>query len=401
MAIILFLRSSFLFIVLILFGGFDLFCQDQAITWIMEMEMPPDQYQNLKRKSAREFDFVPANMSVNEIPLEVKEMHSRGKTTLQFWRKSYSVKLGNSFKFMGSTAKEMDHFYLISMSLDRYYYHNQLAFECLSRLGLFPLWYHLTELKINGATEGLYLIVQRPADYALKELGADAVIRRKSSEFIAKEKYGKKAGEEIRKKCRDNFNLIRKAGKHWRGAELYDSLNAHLVLDHYFAWLSFNYFVQNGDYTDELFYYMQPTSSSPLFEIIPWDFDDILVKTPHEGEEIREVRLDDQLLFSSEDELDLLIARDSFLYTRYLEQFDFVFDALNPDTLDDVFGQIKARLKPYLVQEEIVAVSKHDFRPVENWQAVYDHMDRILRFLKDRWMKTRVEVKKQLRKYKK
>ena len=113
------------------------------------------------------------------------------------------------------------------------------------------------------------------------------------------------------------------------------------------------------------------------------------------------MRLGDQLLFSSEDELDLLIARDSFLYIRYLEQFDFVFDKLNPGALDDIFGQIKTRLKPYLVQEEIVSVSQHDYRPVENWQAVYDHMDRMLRFLKDRWMKTRVEVKKQLRKYKK
>ncbi|MCB0689835.1 MAG: CotH kinase family protein, partial [Saprospiraceae bacterium] len=327
-----------------------------------------------------------------------KEMHTRGKTTLKFWRKSYTVELRDSFTFAGpNSTKEMDHFYLISMSLDRYYYHNELAFRCLAKVGLFPLWYHLTELKINGQSEGLYLIVQRPADFVLKDLGSSAIIRRSSTEFIAKEKYSKQTSEDIRKICRDHFHDIRKSGKRWEGEILYDSLQSYLVLDHYFSWLNFNYLVQNGDYTDELFYYLMPSVTPVRFDIIPWDFDDILVKNPHEGAEVRKSRLSDQLLFSSEDALDLIIARDPYLYKKYLENFDFVLDHLNPGAMENIFNEIKDDLRPYLEKEEIVLASQHDYHPVENWKEASAHMGRILNFLKKRWSETRTEVKKQLR----
>jgi spore coat protein H len=269
------------------------------------------------------------------------------------------------------------------MSLDGDYYHNELAFHCLSSLGLFPLYHHYVEVSINGMSEGLYLLVQRPADYALEQIGSPGILRRGSTEFITKEKFGKSTSKETQQECKNTFKEIKSPG-HRSGEELYQYLNERIDLNAYFSWLAFNYLVRNGDYTDEVFYYILPNQTSTRFGIIPWDFDDILVKDPHEGRELRDRQLDDQLIFSSEDKLDRLIARDPYLYEQYLIQFDKVMQVLDPQTLTEIFDQIEQDLAPYFETNSVVEASKHDFRPVESWQGLKDHLGLNLGYLKNR-----------------
>ena len=54
-------------------------------------------------------------------------------------------------------------------------------------------------------------------------------------------------------------------------------------LDIYMKWLAFNFFIRNGDYTDEVYFYMDPATGK--YRIIPWDYDDIFASGPHEGSE--------------------------------------------------------------------------------------------------------------------
>ncbi|MBK8504179.1 MAG: CotH kinase family protein [Saprospiraceae bacterium] len=351
--------------------------------WLIEMSIANSTYSKIKRNQ-KSVSFTPDSCIFNGKPMEIMEMHSRGKTTLHFWRKSYTVELKDQIEFEGPDERlNFDHFYLISMSLDRNYYHNRLAFQSLSLLGLFPLYYHYVEVRINGLSEGLYLLVQRPADYALDDLGSPGILRRGSTDFVTKEKFKKSTSKENRLECKRVFKEIKSTGKR-SGVDLYQYLNERIDLDAYFSWLAFNYLVRNGDYTDEIFYYILPDEPSTRFGIIPWDFDDILVKDPHEGREMRDRQLDDQLIFSSEDKLDRMIARDPYLYRQYLIQFSKVLEVLNVRKISDIFNEIEEELTPYFQTSSIIDVSQHDFKPVESWKALQDNLITNLTYIETR-----------------
>lgn len=354
--------------------------------WLIDFEMDKGIYKKMKKQGGTETLFIPESFTINGTTVRVKEMHTRGKTSLQFWRKSYTVSLEEAFPFPWKNSfKEMEKFYLISMSLDKYYFHNRFAFQCLEELGLFPLFYHYAEVRINGESEGLYLVVQRPADYALDDLGSAAILRRGSSDFVAKEKFAKKTPQDLREACRKTFKDIKSAGTNWQGEELYTHLNERMDLDSYFSWLAFNYLVNNGDYTDELFYYLLPGEPMPRFGIIPWDFDDILVREPHEGKETRNQRFDHQLLFSSEDRLDRTIARDPYLYQQYLVQMEKAYQRLTPEVLEHILTDIREDLSPYFMDPAILAVSQHDLKQAESIEQLEKELRTVSAYLRSRW----------------
>jgi spore coat protein H len=364
--------------------------------WLIDFQMDKVVYKKMKKQSGTETLFVPETFIINGTPVMVEEMHTRGKTSLQFWRKSYTVSLRESFPFpWKNSVKEMEKFYLISMSLDKFYFHNRFAFQCLEELGLFPLFYHYAEVRINGESEGLYLIVQRPADYALDDLGSYAILRRGSSDFIAKEKFAKKTPEDLREACRKNFKDIKSAGTNWQGKELYTHLNERMDLHSYFSWLAFNYLVNNGDYTDELFYYLLPGEPMPRFGIIPWDFDDILVREPHEGKEKRNQRFSHQLLFSSEDRLDRTIARDPYLYQQYLVQMENTYQRLTPEVLEQIFADIKEDLRSYFMDPAILAISQHDLKQAESFEQLEKELSAVSAYLRSRWRISRTIAQSQ------
>ena len=71
------------------------------------------------------------------------------------------------------------------------------------------------------------------------------------------------------------YKLIYKSLKKQNGEELYKTLNQWIDLDNYMKWLAFNFLVRNGDYTDEVFLYIDPEINK--FKIIPWDYDDLFL----------------------------------------------------------------------------------------------------------------------------
>ena len=84
-------------------------------------------------------------------------------------------------------------------------------------------------------------------------------------------------------------------------------------------WLAFNFIVKNGDYTDEVYFCIDPAVDK--FKFIPWDYDDIFAIAPHEGNAIKKDAIGNKLIFSSEDKLDQKIANDAYLYHIYLSVF--------------------------------------------------------------------------------
>jgi hypothetical protein len=129
-------------------------------------------------------------------------------------------------------------------------------------------------------------------------------------------------------------------------------------MDQYFKWLAFNYLIKNGDYTDELFLFL--VAGENRFDIIPWDYDDIFQRQPHESYARRNKVLDHKLLFSGEAYLDIVIDSDSYLYLKFLESFQEVLDLLTPNLIKESFERVYAELYPYYVEQEIIAPSESD-----------------------------------------
>lgn len=114
--------------------------------------------------------------------------------------------------------------------------------------------------------------------------------------------------KKLQKNTENNFNPL-------EGDALAKQLQQVINLDNYFHFIAFNYLVMNGDYADEVFLYIEPKNQ--WFEVIPWDYDDILKPIPHEGRTERNRQFTHAKMFSLEESLDRAIAGNEGLYTLY------------------------------------------------------------------------------------
>ena len=233
-------------------------------------------------------------ISYNGVEVNAKSVKTRGQTTLYFKRKSYSISLEKPIHLGETKVKKLA---LNNLAMDRNYFRNRLSFLLMERIGIFHLQNYYSELRVNEKTAGIYLAIQKPEDY-IRSQGSTLLVRREYDErFTIEDSHGKEAKDQIKR-----LRGIHKLTKQYEGQQLYDSLNNVVHMDHYFQWLAFNYLVKNGDYTDELFFYLLPDENR--FDIIPWDYDDIFMRQPHESFEQRNRVLDHKLLFSGEEYLD-------------------------------------------------------------------------------------------------
>jgi spore coat protein H len=244
----------------------------------------------------------------------------------------------------------------------------------MEKLGIFHLQSDYAELRINGNTAGLYLGIQKPEDY-IRSLESTLLIRR---EYEGRYTIEYSGGEDTREQVK-RLKSIPKLTKKLEGQQLYESLNAIVQLDHYFKWLAFNYLIRNGDYTDELFLYLAGEDSR--FDIIPWDYDDIFQRQPHNGFEKRNKVLNHKLLFSGEAYLDIIIDKDSFLYAQFLHSFQEVLDILTPEVLKQTFEKVFLELYPYFMDQELIAQSESDHYGLTSLSILKDDLQNQFRDL--------------------
>ena len=289
-------------------------------------------------------------ISYNGVEVNAKSVKTRGQTTLYFKRKSYSISLEKPIHLGETKVKKLA---LNNLAMDRNYFRNRLSFLLMERIGIFHLQNYYSELRVNEKTAGIYLAIQKPEDYIRSQESTLLVRREYDERFTIEDSHGKEAKDQIKR-----LRGIHKLTKQYEGQQLYDSLNNVVHMDHYFQWLAFNYLVKNGDYTDELFFYLLPDENR--FDIIPWDYDDIFMRQPHESFEQRNRVLDHKLLFSGEEYLDIVIDSDNYLYREFLRNFQQVLEILDPDTIKGIFEQVYRELYPYYKDQEVIAQSQYD-----------------------------------------
>lgn len=316
-------------------------------------------YKNIKDTTGQKISVKATTLIINGDTLDPEEINTRGQSTLYFKRESYSFSLKSEASFRhGERTESLKKFFVLSLSMDKNYCSNRLAFEMMEASQFFDLFYSFCELQINGQSEGICMVIERPEDWAMKKKDSPLLIRRGYNNTIDKIKTGKKTERGEAKKYRSYFRQIYRSLNKYEGEELYKTLSNWLDMDVYMKWLAFNFFVRNGDYTDEVYFFVDPGIMK--FSIIPWDYDDLFSATPHEGNVESRKLLGDKLFFSTEDLLDKKIVTDPYLYKIYLIQFGELMNQLSTDVLKRVFENTYADLYPYYSNNEIISKSGYD-----------------------------------------
>ena len=325
----------------------------------IELYISTTEYQKIENTDGNKISLRQPALIINGDSISSKDIHTRGKSTLFFRRKSFSFNLESKMTFHhGDRTESMKKFNAISLSMDKSYIRNRLAFELMEEIQLFELFYSFCELRINDKSEGIYLIVERPQDWAIKKKNSPLIIRRGYNHNIDKIKTGEKIDKSEVKNYKNYYNQIYKSLNKYEGQELYEVLSRWLDMEMYMKWLAFNFFVRNGDYTDEVNFCIDPVEDK--FKIIPWDYDDIFAAAPHEGMDAKKKNIGDKFIFSSEDKLDQKIANDPYLYDKYLTQLNKMLTQLSASTLKKIFENTYADLYPYYSNEEIIGMSQYD-----------------------------------------
>jgi len=326
---------------------------------VIELEMSTAHYKKVQSAQGQKLYLENTTLKFNGKPVSLKEIHLHGKSTLYYERKSFSVDASEKIKICKEGCKPMDAFYLVSLSMDRNYFHNRLCFDLLKELNLFHLQYKYAEVKINGNSQGIYLLLQRPQDWSIKTVESPSIIRRGLNHVIDKQRFEKGIDKNTAKVYRHQFNSIYKLIDQYSGEDLYARLNEILHVEDYLRWLAFNYIVRDGDYSDELYFYIDPKTKR--FRIIPWDYDDIFKAGPHEGIEVWKSKMDpSSLIFSAEDELDVKIAHDPYLYDQYLRCLSSVMEELKEEKVESVVNKIYEDLSPLFKSDEIIQAASKD-----------------------------------------
>ncbi|HRI78038.1 MAG TPA: CotH kinase family protein [Cyclobacteriaceae bacterium] len=300
------------------------------------------QYSNLQGKGQRVTLKNPVFL-FNKDTAAVKEVHSRGNNSLTFEHKSLSVELDKAITLHGGEGKtKIKKFDLLNLVMDKNLWHNRWAFIAMSRNGLFPLFNTFCTLWINDQPQGIYLLVEKPQHYTAS-IKSPYMVRRGVDHQIHNEYIETESKEEIKKYKKQYTSLYSDIEK-FKDKELYDQMKNKIFLEHYFEWLAFNYLIMNGDYADEVFLYIRPETG--LFDVIPWDYDDILLPAPHEGIATRNAvqGLRNKLIFSSEEALDRSIAMNEFLYQQYLGIFKKMLLDLTPEVIEKITNQVADEL---------------------------------------------------------
>ena len=299
-------------------------------------------------------------MTHNNDSLSVNEIELRGKGSMGFIRKSLSVKLDTKIAVTkNGVIHKFKKFNLISLSMDKNYFRNKVAFDLMSQLGLFNLFYTYAEVIINDQTQGIYLMVQKPKNYAFKKENANFMLRRDYKNRI-KKTYIAGKDTTINLRYEKAFSSIYNEIVLKEGPSFYEELSEVLDVEQYFTWMAFNYLIGNRDYTDEVFFYNKAGGDSVKFGIIPWDYDDIFMDSPHEGSLVRYLYFGNKLAFSSEDVLDFRLISDEYTYIKYLQTLIDVVEIISVPKIKEVLESAYQELYPYFNKKDILKVTKVD-----------------------------------------
>lgn len=326
---------------------------------VIDFELTPaqwDVYQQRLAAGSKE-DFELSVRLWEDGPAGTAVAHLRGQSSLWCDRRNYTLNLATSTERHLLPGSATDEFYLLSMCLDDRYVRAYTAYQLYARLGVFPLELRFVELRLNGQTRGVYLLLEKPKEALVDDNArVRAVIRRGFSPdaTFADIKY---TSTTVPEATNGYVSLLSQLAMP-SGAALSAALDDRLDSRAYLTLLAANALVQNGDYVDEQWL----TSTEHLradgtigdwYTVMGWDPDDMFSGCHYAGSFAYSDPY--ELSYCAEAELDDIILQDPVTYARYVD----VLEALSNEITEEVFGEAAdttaAGLVYYLQQPGIAA----------------------------------------------
>lgn len=364
----------------------------QASEGIFNFQLTPEQEEEII--TARQVSWMVENPKPDlyrgDEVFTLDRFEIRGESSLNYRRKSYSINMDTDFFLYvdrEDRVRNIEEYKLISLVFDYTYIEGAIATGIFLHLGLWPTHSEYTEVQLNNHTQGLYLFIEDPVEYFLYQQDASFVLRRYYHHSLKNFHINEQRNTLPETHYIARFDSIYSYITQFQGSQLYDSLNAIVDMQEYFEKMAVDMLLQNGDYTDEIFFYTKIVDGKEIFGIYPWDYDDLFREIPHEVGRAWSVgtvfgtrvynSMDDiladvgeRLIFSIEDDLDYIIAKDEFLYQRYLEVLGDVMTIISDAVINSVFQDAKEQLQPFYDDEEIIAQSQYDVNPTN--QELFD-----------------------------
>lgn len=311
---------------------------------------------------------------------KLDQFELRGESSLRYRRKGFSVNMDdNLFFYVDAEEKirEFEKIKLIALVFDYTYIEHFVAYELFRNLDLWPLFSFYTEVKLNDNTQGIYLCIEDVEDYFMYQKYADFVFRRDYHHVIDHYALNDMKPVNSAEYYISVFDSVYAYITKYSGKQLYDSLMHCMDMPQYFAKISTDLLLKNGDATDELFFYTKEVDGRHIFGVCPWDYDDLFVELPHEiGRDwavgklfgtrtyssIEDIIADvgEKLIFSIEDDLDYKIATDDYLYQQYLTVLEQVMNTVDNNIIEEVFSDAKDIIQPFYNDPAIIDQSKYD-----------------------------------------
>jgi len=346
----------------------------------LKINISKGQFMSLQSTTDEKIELSKPVLLIDKDTAHVKEIHARGNNSLKFKRKSLSIELDKSLTIQTNDSKvHLKKFDLLNLVMDKHLWHNRWSDINLQTIGLLPLYNFYCKVWINEEPQGIFLLVEKPQQ-AQTKLKSPYMLRRGPNHAIADDYYedsDKEAAKTYKKQFQSIYSIIKSTSE----SEQVAQLNKVINLDNYFQFLAFNYLVMNGDYADEVFFYVDPKNQ--LFELIPWDYDDILKPVPHEGRVERNREFADKKIFSLEESFDRAIAGNKELYTVYEQSLKKMLLTLDSSSLTASAHLVLSELEQLSQDKSIADVTLFlDLHPFEINKAKEDilqSLDFILR----------------------
>ena len=308
------------------------------------------------------YTFTDASLSLNGEPSIAIEMETRGQSSIAAKRRNFGIKLDEKISLKNIKVKNIN---LLNMWIDKGYISSKFGLMVVDQLNIGePITNDYTEVRINGKTNGLYLMVEKPKSAA----GESPYIVRRAykSRFKTDEA---KISKDLTK---DEITQIQKAGAHVysaiaaiSGADLFHELKDKMDIESYMKLMIMNSLFRNGDGADEVFFYVDNEiykTGKIYFRIMPWDFDD-LFKSMHESNinKYEFGRNPNTIIYNFEDKLDLKFATDNFLYKELKRTAqNLLTNELSQKNTSAILDSIQLDIKPYLDRTDILELGKFD-----------------------------------------
>ena len=329
---------------------------------------------------------------------ELKRLSTRGESTLNYKRKSFSVHLDEHVQIENREYSGLYYglkdFKLVALVHDYTYIENRTAIGLMEKINIWNLFYKYVEVRINDNSQGVYLLIEDPEDYAIDLLRSEFILRRGYQANIYKYEYKPLLYFKTMDEYVKVYNKIYSFITLYKNDALYDSLSSIMNMNDYFRKMAIDLLLKNGDLTDEIYFYSQITDNNIYYNIIPWDYDDLFADNPHEigrdwgmgnlfgvrsYQSVQDIINDvgEKLIFSIEDDLDYVIAKDEYLYSKYLVILKEVLIDLDNAYIESIFLNLNEELKPFYENSQIIEQSKFDRDPANYELYIQNYSDKL------------------------